>query len=172
MSNFLFLNKNIKNLIFNKTKNAPVRFFIYMSSICVQLFTAFEEAVLKLYFTLVSALKSNMAAISVETNRGNFFFILIIKPATGRPFVRAFSLSGTVPAFMRDCLRFVCAFTRRRKFDLCVSIRLLEQCLRSEITSVSRVANVLLLLFVAGKAGHMSNLASLRFRVNAATERR
>ena len=35
--------------------------------------------------------------------------------------VRAFSLSGTVPAFTCDDLRFVCAFTRRRKFDLCVS---------------------------------------------------
>ena len=43
------------------------------------------------------------------------------KPATGRPYVRAFSLSGTVPAFTCDCLRFVCEFTRRRKFDLCVS---------------------------------------------------
>ena len=39
----------IKNLIFNKSKNASVRFFIYMSSKCVQRFTAFEEAVLKLY---------------------------------------------------------------------------------------------------------------------------
>ena len=45
----------------------------------------------------------------------------VIKPATGRPYVRALSLSGTVPAFTCDCLRFVCAFTRRRKFDLCVS---------------------------------------------------
>ena len=44
-----------------------------------------------------------------------------LKPATGRPYVLAFSLSGTVPAFTCDCLRFVCAFTRRRKFDLCVS---------------------------------------------------
>ena len=26
-----------------------------------------------------------------------------------------------MPAFTCDCLRFVCAFTRRRKFDLCVS---------------------------------------------------
>ena len=43
------------------------------------------------------------------------------EPATGRPYVRAFSLSGTVPASTCDCLRFVCAFTRRRKFDLCVS---------------------------------------------------
>ena len=38
-----------------------------------------------------------------------------LKPAT------AFSLSGTVSAFTCDCLRFICAFTRRRKFDLCVS---------------------------------------------------
>ena len=44
-----------------------------------------------------------------------------VKPAIGRHYVRAFSLSGTVPAFTCDCLRFVCAFTRRRKFDLCVS---------------------------------------------------
>ena len=51
-------------------------------------------------------------------------------------------------------------------------LRLREQCLCSEITSVSRVAHVLLLRIVAGKAGHRSNLASLRFRVNAATERR
>ena len=40
------------------------------------------------------------------------------KPATGRPYVRAFSLSGTMPAFTCDCLRFV--FTWRREFDLCV----------------------------------------------------
>ena len=39
----------MKNLIFNKTKNASVRFFIDMSSMCVQLFTAFEEAVFKLH---------------------------------------------------------------------------------------------------------------------------
>ena len=45
----------------------------------------------------------------------------VLKPATGRPYVRAFSLSGTVPAFTCDCLRFVCAFTPRPKVDLCVS---------------------------------------------------
>ena len=44
---------------------------------------------------------------------------LSFKP--GRPYVPAFSVSGTMPAFRCDCLRFVCAFTRRRKFDLCVS---------------------------------------------------
>ena len=38
----------IKNVLCNKRKNASVRFFICMSSVCVQLFTAFEEAVLKL----------------------------------------------------------------------------------------------------------------------------
>ena len=73
-----------------------------------------------------------------------------LEPATGRPYVRAFSLSGTVPAFTCDCLRFVCAFTPRPKFDLCVSTSSTrKQCLRSEITSVVRVAHVLLLRFVA-----------------------
>ena len=43
-----FTQKMIKNVIFNKTKNTSVRFFIYMSSRCVQIFTAFEEVVLKL----------------------------------------------------------------------------------------------------------------------------
>ena len=57
------------------------------------------------------------------------------KVATGRPYVRAFSLSGTVPAFTCDCS------------STCVCLRLREQCLRSEITSVSRVANVLTLAF-------------------------
>ena len=47
-----FKYKMIKNLIFNKTKNDSVCFFIYMSSMCVQRFTAFEEAVLKLYVGL------------------------------------------------------------------------------------------------------------------------
>ena len=42
----------MKNLIFNESKNASVRFFIYMSSMCVHIFTAFEEAVLKLYMYL------------------------------------------------------------------------------------------------------------------------
>ena len=44
-----FTHKIIKNVIFIETKNTCVRFFIYMSSKCVQLFTAFEIAVLKLY---------------------------------------------------------------------------------------------------------------------------
>ena len=72
-----FTQKMIKNLIFNKTKNTSVRFFTYMSSRCVQIFTTFEEVVLQVRCTLVSALKSNMAAISKETNRGNFFFLHI-----------------------------------------------------------------------------------------------
>ena len=45
---------------------------------------------------------------------------MLSRPQVDRTFQR-FSLSGTVPAFTCDCLRFVCAFTRRRKFDLCVS---------------------------------------------------
>ena len=44
----VFCTKMIKNLIFNKTKNTFVHFFIYMSSRCVQLFTASEEVVFKL----------------------------------------------------------------------------------------------------------------------------
>ena len=43
---FFFTQTMIKNVLCNKSKNASVRFFICM---CVQLFTAFEEAVLKLY---------------------------------------------------------------------------------------------------------------------------
>ena len=99
--------------------------------------------------------------------------ISLLNPATGRPYVPAFSLSGTVPAFMCDCLRFVCAFTRRRKFDMCVCLRLREQCLRSEITPVARVAHVLLLRFVAGNVG-MNTLASKRSQLigNAAIIRK
>ena len=50
LSNFVdfFTQKMIKNLIFNKTKNTSVRLFIYIPSRCVQIFTAFEEVVLKL----------------------------------------------------------------------------------------------------------------------------
>ena len=50
MSNFVFFaQKNDKNVISNKTKNTRECFLIYMSTMRVQLFTAFEEAVLKLY---------------------------------------------------------------------------------------------------------------------------
>ena len=44
-----FTQTMIKNVLCNKNQNASVRFFICMYSMCVQLFTAFEEAVLKLY---------------------------------------------------------------------------------------------------------------------------
>ena len=54
-------------------------------------------------------------------NNGTRCGASVAKPATGRPYVRAFSLSGTVPAFTCDCLRFVCTFTPRPKVDLCVS---------------------------------------------------
>ena len=50
--------------------------------------------------------------------------IMRLKPATHRPYVTAFLLSGTVPAFRCDSRRFVSAFTRRRKLDLCVSTSL------------------------------------------------
>ena len=58
--------------------------------------------------------------------------------------------------FLAPCQRLraiVCvlsAHLRRVLKSTCVCLRLREQCLRSEITSVSRVANVLLLRFVAG----------------------
>ena len=38
----VFHTQIIKNVIFNKTKNTRVCFFIYMSSMCVHLLTAFE----------------------------------------------------------------------------------------------------------------------------------
>ena len=44
-----FTQTMIKNVLCNTNQNASARFFICMSSMCVQLFTAFEEAVLKLY---------------------------------------------------------------------------------------------------------------------------
>ena len=46
-----------------------------------------------------------------------------------------------------------CLHLRDDESSTCVCLRLREQCLRSEITSVSRVANVLLLRFVAGLHG-------------------
>ena len=76
-----FTQRIIKNVVCNKSKNASV---LYVSSCvclpCVQFFTAFEEAVLKLC-SLVSALKSKMATISMETKRGNliFFFLHIFR---------------------------------------------------------------------------------------------
>ena len=53
------------------------------------------------------------------------------------------------------------AHLRRVLKSTCVCLRLREQCLRSEITSVSRVANVLLLRFVAGNMD-LNTLASKR----------
>ena len=58
--------------------------------------------------------------------------------------------------FLAPCKRLraiVCVLSARLRDDessTCVCLRLREQCLRSEITPVSRVANVLLLRFVAG----------------------
>ena len=58
--------------------------------------------------------------------------------------------------FLAPCQRLraiVCVLSshsRDNESSTCVCLRLREQCLRSEITSVSRVANVLLLRFVAG----------------------
>ena len=75
--------------------------------------------------------------------------LLCLKPFTGRPCVPACLVFGTVPTFTCDCLRFVCAFTRRRKVDLCVSTssRIM---LAFEKKSIVQVAHVLLLRLIAG----------------------
>ena len=77
-----------------------------------------------------------------------------------------------MPAFTCDCLRLVCEFTSPRKClrlrgdvnSTCVCQRLREQCLRSEKTSVARVAHVLLLRFVAGNVD-VNMLASKRSKL-------
>ena len=74
-----------------------------------------------------------------------------VKPATGRPYVPAFR-------FLAPCQRLrsiVCVLSAHLRDDesltcVCLCLRLREQCLRSKITSVSRVVHVLLLRFVAG----------------------
>ena len=45
------------------------------------------------------------------------------KPMARRPCVPAYLDSGILPALTCDSLRFVCAFTRRRKVDLSTSSR-------------------------------------------------
>ena len=74
-----FTQRIIKNVLCNKSKNASVLYVSLCVCLpCVQFFTAFEEAVLKLC-SLVSALKSKMATISMETKRRNFFFLHIFR---------------------------------------------------------------------------------------------
>ena len=69
----------IKNLIFNKTKKASVCFFIYMSSMCLQLFTAFEEAVLKLYQRSIKKVESYLPSCNVLVAFG----VVSVAPRTG-----------------------------------------------------------------------------------------
>ena len=59
----------IKNVLFIETKNTCVHFFIYMSSMCVQLFTA-SSGFEVICTSVVSVIKSKMATISMETKRG------------------------------------------------------------------------------------------------------
>ena len=61
--------------------------------------------------------------------------------------------------FLAPCQRLravVCVLSAHLRDDessTCVCLRFREQCMRSEITSVARVANVLLLRLVAGNLG-------------------
>ena len=70
----------LKSVLCDKSKNASVRCFMCMSSMCVQLFTVFKEEVLTLDYicTLVRTLKSKMAAISMEMKRGKKIVFLPI----------------------------------------------------------------------------------------------
>ena len=68
-----------------------------------------------------------------------------LKPATGRPCVPAFLVSGTVRAFTCDCLHL-----RDNESSSSVCLRFREQCLRSMKMPVARVAHVLLLCSVVG----------------------
>ena len=63
----------IEYIIFNKTKNTYVHFFIYMTSLCVQLFTAFEPVVLKYIMCLID--DGNKLRVKQIFS---IFFILII----------------------------------------------------------------------------------------------
>ena len=72
----------------------------------------------------------------------------------------SFGSAETTGALCGDCVgilrAIVCVLSAHLRDDessTCVCLRLREQCLRSEITSVSRVANVLLLRLVAGNVG-------------------
>ena len=70
-------------------------------------------------------------------------------------------------SFLAPCQRLraiVCVLSAQLHGDessTCLCLRLQEQCLRSEITSVARVAHVLLLRFVAGNMD-VNTLASKR----------
>ena len=124
---------------------APICFFVFLSDLCLFASVFPQEVPFGLSVSCSSRSRRvvwrlNMhfglsVCLSVRSRNSKTVAILIfvtqevlcswlgppLKPATGRSYVPAFSFSGTVLAFTCDCLRFVCAFTRRRKFDLCVS---------------------------------------------------
>ena len=86
-----------------------------------------------------------------------------VKPAIGRPYIPAYRFLHRARVYVRlsaFCLR-IYATTKVRS----VCLRLREQCLRSEITPVARVAHVLLLPFVAGNVG-VNTPASKQWRIN------
>ena len=94
-----------------------VKTLLYVSSF-VQLFTVFEEAVLK----LVSALKSKMATISRETKHGEkiyfvfspYFFILIIINV---------QLYNEMSGLKNEQHSFSTSTSRRNRYRTCCNIR-------------------------------------------------
>ena len=81
-----FSHQELLKMNIQQTKNTRVRFFICMSSMCVQLFTAFEEAVLKscMYLGECPKIKDghhfqgNEAREKIVLFFSPYFFILII----------------------------------------------------------------------------------------------
>ncbi len=73
------------------------------------------------------------------------------------------TLRSSVFAFWHRASVYVrlSAHLRGDESSTCVCLRLREQCMRSEITSVARVVHVLLVRFVAGNVG-VNTLASKR----------
>ena len=74
LSIFFCVFHTLKNVLCNKSKNPSVRFFICMSSMCVQLFTAFEETVLKLYLGECHKIKDGHHFHGNEA-RGKIYFV-------------------------------------------------------------------------------------------------
>ena len=107
----------------------------------------------------VMTLNKGMAARYQQENHVTRYPVILYRSVVDPTFERF--------RFLAPCQRLrsiVCVLSAHLRDDessTCVCLRLREQCLRSEITSVSRVANVLLLRFVAGNMD-VNTLASKR----------